>query len=762
MDKEASLDEKLFTEIDYKIYGFLCKQGFATIREVSKELKIPISSVQTQVEKLYKADWLKQDGISGKYHINLLKILNNSTTNLLKEYQDTRKKEEDFVLKTSTSLTEAAAAANNHLVNSMENLFNESDALGGNLVEEIISQTSKFENNRLRAFGSYRINLDSFMRGVKEDIFRDLRKNLGFTSAGEIIFKEASLDMPEMPSALYIADSINNSRKLIKRGFSDIESKTMQVFEKKRERFQINQNELISLLEKDMKIIQNEKKDMFSSKTELFLSLVERYQNQFEILYSANLVSIETAKNSIIDNFSQKKVLFKNELEQITNRLINKTKSTISDVLKRFTTFPELIKKDLESVKQEKSQKKIQKLGNILRKSNLGFVQDAKEIVQQIQVLLNSNDEFSQKQGNIITDIMKLKTTINDLVEGRNYGELRTGIENLNNFLENLDNGYSHFTSHGIDIKKRLESYNKRLEERLNKIENQESSIETTLATSYDLQMSTIFQNVQLSLGNLLQNISNELLLINDGFEREIDNQNQVILEEIENSIETILNNITKNIQNQKLTFENGANRINNEFNEASSEIEIDLTKMMEENNQFLDIGFTTLKEHTFKVTNIYEINHTELISDLKQLFENMSISFTSLVNSLESKLGDEYRNLLEYFEKTKETTMGTAKNLLEDLTNLLTNQIDKIWTNALKELNTLQEKTQTTRVHQTLKNKLLETNVKIKNVIQNQIKGGEIALEMLESSIKMSFDDLNSQMREASERFSKKTKEIK
>ncbi|MCK4845533.1 MAG: winged helix-turn-helix transcriptional regulator, partial [Candidatus Heimdallarchaeota archaeon] len=531
-----SLDEKLFTEIDYKIYGFLCKQGFATVREVSKELKIPVSSVQSQIEKLCGADWLKQDGSSKKYHINLLRILNNSTNNLLKEYQNTRRKEEDFVLQTSNSLTEATTAANNHLINSMENLFSETDALGGNLVEETISQISKFENNRLRAFGSYRINLDSFMRGVKEDIFRNIRKNLGFTSTGEIIFKEASLDMPEMPSALYIADTINNSRKLIKRGFSDIESKTRQVFEKKREEFQINQNELISLLENDMKIIQNEKKEIFSSKTELFLSLVKRYQNQFEILYSANLVSIETAKNSLIDNFKQKKVLFKNELEQITNRLINKTKSTISDVLKKFIAFPELIKEDLESAKQEKSQKKIQKLGNILRKSNLGFVQDAKEIVQQIQVLLNSNEEFSQKQGNIITDIMKLKTTINGLVEGRNYGELRTGIENLNNFLENLENGYSHFTSHGMDIKKRLKSYSKRLEERLEKIENQESSIETTLSTSYDLQTTTIFQNVQLSLGNLLQNISNELLLINDGFEREIENQNQVILEEIENS----------------------------------------------------------------------------------------------------------------------------------------------------------------------------------------------------------------------------------
>ena len=83
----------------------------------------------------------------------------------------------------------------------------------------------------------------------------------------------------------------------------------------------------------------------------------------------------------------------------------------------------------------------------------MGFVQDAKEIVQQIQVLLNSNEEFSQKQGNIITDIMKLKTTINDLVEGRSYGEIRIGIENLNNFLENLENGYSHFCSQGIDIK---------------------------------------------------------------------------------------------------------------------------------------------------------------------------------------------------------------------------------------------------------------------------------------------------------------------
>ncbi|MBA7584971.1 hypothetical protein ES708_26939 [subsurface metagenome] len=215
-------------------------------------------------------------------------------------------------------------------------------------------------------------------------------------------------------------------------------------------------------------------------------------------------------------------------------------------------------------------------------------------------------------------------------MEGRNYGELQTGIENLNNFLENLENGYSHFTSHGMDIKKRLKSYSKRLEEGLNKIENQESSIETTLSTSYDLQTTTIFQNVQLSLGNLLQNISNELLLIDDGFEREIENQNQVILEEIENSFGTILNNITKNIQNQKLTLEKGANRINNEFNEASSEIEIDLTKMMEENNQFLDTGFTTLKEHTFKVTNIYEINHTELISDMKHLFENMSISVFS------------------------------------------------------------------------------------------------------------------------------------
>jgi len=762
MDKEAPLDEKLFTETDYKIYGFLCKQGFATAKEVSKELKIPISSVQALIGKLCKANWLKQDGSSRKYHINLLKILNNSTNTLLKEYQNIRKKEEDLVLNTSTSLTEATTATNNHLTNSMENLFNESDTLGGNLVEETISQISEFENNRLRAFGSYRINLDSFMRGVKEDIFRDLRKNLGFTSAGEIIFKEASLDMPEMPSALYIADTINNSRKLIKRGFSDIESKTKQVFEKKRERFQINQNELISSLEKDMNLIQNEKKEIFSSKTELVLSLVKRYQNQFEILYSSNLVSIENAKNSLIDNFDQKKVLFKNELEQITNRLIIKTKSTISDVLKRFTAFPELIKKDLESIKQEKSQKKIQKLGNILRKSNLGFVQDSKEIVQQIQVLLNSNEEFSQKQGNIITDIIKQKTTINDLVEERNHGELRTGIENLNNFLENLENGYSLFSSHGIDTKKRLESYIKRLEERLIKLENQESSIETTLATAYDLQMSTVFQNVQLSLGNLLQNISNELLLINDGFEREIENQNQLILEEIENSFETILNNITKNIQNQKLTFENGANRINNEFNKASSEIEIDLTKVMEENNQFLDAGFTILKEHTFNVTNIYEINHADLTSDLKQLFENMSISFTGLVNSLESKLGYEYRNLLEYFEKTKETTMGTAKNLLEDLTNLLTNQIDKIWTNALKELNTLQEKTQTTKIHHTLKNKLMETNVKIKNAVQNQIKGVGIALEMLENSIKMSFDDLYSQMRESSDSFSRKTEEIK
>ena len=250
-------------------------------------------------------------------------------------------------------------------------------------------------------------------------------------------------------------------------------------------------------------------------------------------------------------------------------------------------------------------------------------------------------------------------------------------------------------------------------------------------------------------------------LIYNEVFEIRIQKQLNKMAEDNKAPYDKITKQLT-DIQNQKLTFENGANSINNEFNEASSEIEKDLTKMMEENNQFLDIGFITLKEHTFKVTNIYEINHTELISDLKQLFENMSISFTSLVNSLESKLGDEYRNLLEYFEKTKETTMGTAKNLLEDLTNLLTNQIDKIWTNALKELNTLQEKTQTTRVHQTLKNKLLETNVKIKNVIQNQIKGGEIALEMLESSIKMSFDDLNSQMREASERFSKKTKEIK
>ena len=144
-----------------------------------------------------------------------------------------------------------------------------------------------------------------------------------------------------------------------------------------------------------------------------------------------------------------------------------------------------------------------------------------------------------------------------------------------------------------------------------------------------------------------------------------------------------------------------------------------------------------------------------QLFENLKNIFSELSLSVINRLNDFENKLGDEYEAIIDYFEKAKETTLGTAKTLLDDLSEYLKKSVDVIWTSVLKQFNSLQEHTSSSSLEKKTKNIVRTTYSEIEKNIEEKNKEANDLLMIFSDSIRVTFEELAKSIDKAFEKLS-------
>ncbi|MHA1302625.1 MAG: hypothetical protein ACTSQE_02785 [Candidatus Heimdallarchaeaceae archaeon] len=676
----------------------------------------------------------------------------------------------EFMNETYLSLNESITASFNTLVESLADLYKTSRLLGKKLSEETSNSINKYETKRLRAFGRFRINLDSTMRGVKEDILRGIRTKLGFTPTGEPIFTE-STDIPDVPSAVYIAETFANTRELINRGFKKIENETKEILDDKKRVYFDTINSLSSETQTEISSFFNKHTQELTQKKVLLDSLLNQFQNKLAMVNKTTSLVFEKLISDIVAMFEQKQSEIEVSFKYIVSDHFKEGSKITSDSVQALKDLSLLFDSEFEEIKSENRKDKFNKISGLLDSDIKNFNQRAKEINQIFRTDVKSVKQHNKRVMSDISNLSDIQKKIEvELTKCRNLAKtdsvsLETSLQELSQLNTRLSLTIEEIKEKNIDLSKNFE---KRVsladqlivkqEKQLTQITAKEKELDKFLWQTYVNQVNNLYQRVKSSFQNRLQKIGIELSELHFDFEHKLNELNEKTMLDIHSYFSQSKEEVNKKLLERRDAWEEKYDLFNTEIINLSKTIQDEIVNMIEENRNLVSKQNALIDGSINKIANSIQIDLTQLFNELRVLFEEMAISILNLVNNLESKLGEEYEIILDYFEKTKETTLGTAKTILDDLSSYTKNMVDSIWTTVLKELNALQEYTNSSTLAKKIKNIIRETNVKVEQNVENRNKEAKDMIDIFSNSIKVTFEELKNRL---SDDFTSLEKEI-
>lgn len=744
-----------FNENDLKVIATMVGEKNASLESLSEKLKMSSSTIESSLNLLTKLNWVKKiDDMH--YEVDMIELFDSSLDGLNKCYKQVNEEEKEFLKETSTSLKESMSAANNHLSSSMNLLFKDVSTLGLKLQDDLDMQINKYETNRLRAFGHYRINLDSFIRSEKERIIHQLKSKLGMSPNGDLSTGDFKTP-PKLPSALYIAETINNSRDLIKRGFQEIDNKTKATYSKKKNEVKTSANKLLSNLKKEINENLEKTDQLFTTEKNLFLNKIRAFEGDLKHYVETIHLYLENSISNLNEDIRKKFLDLQMKLDTALSEKRRQEHDLLTQHLSGVQVYIETINEDFQDLIDNIVQNQISSITYLFNPKLVQTINELNELLNYYKKKNNQDNRFSnivekklEKSDELIKKLKKTikkveKTHIN--FEENKYEQIKQDIIRLEIELNHIKENQKIYKQNNNDFAKDTNDISVRLKKKINALENIEVQINTYLSKVVVNGLETILESIYTTMGSKIRRINLTISELHKEYQQKLDDIREKTKREFSDSLTTNKYEIKDYLGDHKKEFSNKIDTFSETIKRTRLGFEESFSLLLKETLDFYTNHQATVANTITRILNEFEVNQNQSYFELKQIYEDLSISLTSLINTLENKLGKEYEVLLNYFEETKETNSGTIKVLFDELAALIPHKIDQIWTTVLTQLNSVQGKTDSSSLNRRIKNSTRETTAKVEKSIQSQLKGIDTAMDMLQNSIKLAFDDVETHM---------------
>lgn len=752
-------NEGLFTPNDFRIYALLCKSTTIGIDEIVRRLNLDPSAIKKSLAKLENLGWIKEK--DGSYSLDLLTVFNNAIENLSTKHHHLREQDYEFINQTASSMQESISAANGHITASNENLIKEVKNLTNKLSVDIDDTLAKYEHNRLRNFGIFRINLDNFMHSIKEDLIRELRTQLGFTIDGEFKYTE-SVVVPEMPSALSIAENANSARELIRRGFLQLKNQLKSNFDIYNQEYRHSMLNHISELEELSNTEKNEIVQSLDTEHKLIMSLLDKAFHEFQSAKTVSIFQFREAQKKLQNYFDAQTQYLTSKVKESTYQLLSQFVKGINDTITTLGTYSSKTIPELISSKTDKTSEKINKMALIYDNTLSDFIAKSDSM---LNTMLSITEDYENNFNSVLKAAKPVKKyyeeikglaykllkeeTLNENMK-HDVQQLILTVEQLEEELEGLKHTFNSFQNNAQKNINNAKKQLKLLGHDASHLGTLEIEMRNILMMREKKQSEILYQQLRFAFETVITNLSQQLLENQRTFDETIKHSLEDFVKTLEVYVSEHESEISEQYNDEMQSLEENFITIASSFEERTNELNRQIEDLKSKISSSLDVAIGKMKVKLEKILNNHELFQANMHTEAKEIYETLETSLLARINTLENNLGSEYEELLKYYEQTRETTIGTVKTLLDDLTLLLNKKIEVIWTSVLRELNSLQEKTGPKRTNQTVNNMVVEASTKIVGEIENQIKAIEIALQMVADSFKLSFDELGKKSKES------------
>ncbi|MHA1114665.1 MAG: hypothetical protein ACTSRR_05775 [Candidatus Heimdallarchaeaceae archaeon] len=679
-----------------------------------------------------------------------------------------KKEQKKFISETADSLKESIHASVNNHIQSLDNVYSLTHKLGKKLNEETSTLINQYETERLRSFGRFRINLDSTMRSMKEEIIRNLRIKLGFTPIGEPIFSERE-PIPTLPSAVYMAEMFNNTRKIIDRGFTNLANRTKEIMDENIEKNSSDLNQLKTSTCEQFNNFSQEIESKTKEQKKNIESLMILLKEKLSLTDQDTLMALNQSEMEVLSLLNQNHKELLHNTNLILNEFLRKRAKITSQALKSISSFVNKFEEDFKRFFSITKKERVTKLSNLIS-TDLNY---SINLSKQYNSVIKSNtstvnrlkknsktkfEDISKLQKDLEMELSKVLKIVEQDPENRFTENLRKITEithlldiKIDSIKEEIDQSSTQFN----DISQLSESILNKHEKQLKRIEKREEELDEILWQLFSSQAESLFQKVTSSFKQIIQKIGLEISELN----LDIENQITSLVEDTKTDIQRNYSSIEENIKhlfaNQTDSWSSHHKLISNNLLDFSSNIEQVFSSILKNNSElFLQIK-EEIEHSLTKIVNTQEVNLAQLFESLKNIFSELSLSVINRLNDFENKLGDEYEAIIDYFEKAKETTLGTAKTLLDDLSEYLKKSVDVIWTSVLKQFNSLQEHTSSSSLEKKMKYIVRTTYSEIEKNIEEKNKEANDLLMIFSDSIRVTFEELIKSFDKAFEKLS-------
>ncbi|MHA1852040.1 MAG: hypothetical protein ACTSUF_00860, partial [Candidatus Heimdallarchaeaceae archaeon] len=577
-------NEEVFTPIDFKVYAVICNTSKIRPEDIVDYIDFDLSKVNESLEKLKKLGWVVEK--DGSYHISLAQIFDKTLGTLIHRHNELRTRDHEFIQQTASSMEESITAANGHITTLNENLLNEVKSLTGKLNNKIDDTLAKYENNRLRQFGIFRINLDNFMRTIKEDLIRELRIQLGFTPTGEFNYTENPV-IPDMPSALSIAENANNARELIRRGFLQLTNQMKENLEGYTREYRLSMKDHIQELEEQFVTTKTEITNVLQNERSLLDSLLNKIYYEFSSAKTTSIYQFQETQKILQQYFETQIDRFMIEIEKIvhgTLSLIAKEIHETIDELGKYT--PELLPKIMD-FKDMKSKEKIDRVTPLYSSTLTDFVKKVERILDTLFSAVkrseNEQDYIDKTIKNIIQHTTDLKQNISSIIEAQHSdSNLKDAIQKIAILSEKLEIELNDFkdtvTTNQVTNKKELNTLKKLLqplEKDFSHLAKLEVDIHNLLLLSYKKQSQSLYKQFAGLLEVEIRKLMEHLITAQQSLDANIQQLLERFTSQLSEQLEEQKNDIQEQYEREIREIEDNLNTITTSFEQRKEEVNI-------------------------------------------------------------------------------------------------------------------------------------------------------------------------------------------
>lgn len=469
-----------------------------------------------------------------------------------------------------------------------------------------------------------------------------------------------------------------------------VEEKNKEDFEKKYNKFILEVNDSIALLQsKNIEDQQKNKKEFENFKLEL-ASLSKHFTKELDI----ELNDLKT----LTKEFHKEKSSLKSEVE-------NKINSEILRVEGKLIKLEE-IKKSEERFIENKLNEVIDSFNELSLEQQKSFISlrdDSGSLINSKAKNLekNINELFSKEKLNLSENLSTLKVKIKDFQQEIS-SHLEVKFEKSNSIFRNEFDSF--LNSFNQELKLKEEEFL----QKLNIIEKDKQEMLVDL-NEFKQNIAKLTQDFSFSLHEKLDNLEQDKLQFEQKEQRVIDHIDSIVavnIEKINSKAEEINSNLPKILEENKLKIENSDNSFRNLFNEKffnlNSQIENKLN-LIEKN--FIDKNLSEIEiKADNKISLLNNLNKeldakqeviNDYISDFDLKLRTFQENFTAKEQIFQNKVDDEFKKLLEkenLFEKTLTENLDAYKKSSElhkdELVKELQEKVELRLTNQEKQLN--------------------------------------------------------------------------